>query len=156
MRLLHAEAGIRALARLAAGHEGEDAREIGLIRHGEQVEHQADVLLERFGNADRRRERGQFRGAARFGALDAALDLAHVLEVVVEPVAVRRPDRALQSARFLRYGVEDAAVLLHTPAAILRRAARPNSRSNATRGLISIGSGAVSDAHEIVFMYVQL
>jgi len=34
--------------------------------------------------------------------------------------------------------------------------ARPNSRSNATRGLISIGSGAVSDAHEIVFMYVQL
>ena len=34
--------------------------------------------------------------------------------------------------------------------------ARPNSRSNATRGLISIGNGAVSDAHEIVFMYVQL
>ena len=31
-------------------------------------------------------------------------------------------------------------------------AARPNIRSNATRGLISIGSGAVSPAQEIVFM----
>jgi len=30
--------------------------------------------------------------------------------------------------------------------------ARPNIRSNATRGLISIGSGEVSPAHEIVFM----
>jgi hypothetical protein len=30
--------------------------------------------------------------------------------------------------------------------------ARPNMRSNATRGLISIGSGAVSPPHEIVFM----
>jgi len=33
---------------------------------------------------------------------------------------------------------------------------RPNSRSNVTRGLISIGSGSVADAHEIVFMYAQL
>ena len=32
----------------------------------------------------------------------------------------------------------------------------PNSRSNAVRGLISIGSGVVGDAHEIVFMYAQL
>ena len=30
--------------------------------------------------------------------------------------------------------------------------ARPNIRSKATRGLISIGSGAVVPAHEIVFM----
>ena len=30
--------------------------------------------------------------------------------------------------------------------------ARPNIRSNATRGLISIGSGAVSPAQEMVFM----
>ena len=29
---------------------------------------------------------------------------------------------------------------------------RPNSRSNTTRGLISIGTGDVSDAHEMVFM----
>jgi hypothetical protein len=29
-------------------------------------------------------------------------------------------------------------------------------RSNAARGSISIGKPAVSEAHEIVFMYVQL
>src|SRR4030095_11476605 len=32
----------------------------------------------------------------------------------------------------------------------------PNMRSKTTRGLISIGIGAVGVLHEIVFMYVQL
>ena len=33
--------------------------------------------------------------------------------------------------------------------------ARPNIRSNTTRGLISIGSGVVGFAHDSVFMYAQ-
>ena len=32
----------------------------------------------------------------------------------------------------------------------------PNSRSNTTRGLISIGSGVVGVLHEMVFVYAQL
>ena len=86
----------------------------------------------------------------RFGPLDAPLDLAHVVEVVAEASAIARADLALQIARFFGDRVEDAAIFLHA----LRGArpacpARPNIRSNATRGLISIGCDCVSDAHEM-------
>ena len=52
---------------------------------------------------------------ARLRALNAPLDLAHVREILVEPCAVRWADRALQRARFVGHGVEDAAVLVHAP-----------------------------------------
>ena len=32
----------------------------------------------------------------------------------------------------------------------------PNSRSNTTRGLFSVGSGVVGELHDSVFMYTQL
>ena len=120
VRLAHAEARIRALARLAPRHEREHAREIGLIRDRQQVEHHGHVLFERLRNADRRRER-KLRRVARLGALDTPLDLAHVLEVVVEPPLVRRAHDTLQRTGLLDDGIENAAVLVQAPAAILGR-----------------------------------
>ena len=94
----------------------------------------------------------------RFGPLNPPLDLADVVEILAQPRAVARAQPALQVLACLRViGVEDAAVPLHArQRAAPAFPARPNSRSNTTRGLISIGSGVVGDAHEIVFMYAQL
>ena len=100
------------VAALAAHHQREDAREVGLIRHGGDVEEQADVLLEGFGHAERRVER-HVRAVLLLGPLDAALDLADVVEIVPQPGAVARAQAALQLVGVLADGVQDAAVLAH-------------------------------------------
>ena len=53
VRLGHADVRIGTLADLTRHHEGEDAREIGLIGKRQEVEHETDVLLERLRHADR-------------------------------------------------------------------------------------------------------
>src|ERR1051325_6846941 len=86
---------------IAAGLEGEDASHVGLEGEHLEVEHQLHVLLERIGHADRRF--GQLAlGAARvtgFDELDAPLELADVLEVLVEPLLVGRSELALEADR---------------------------------------------------------
>ena len=121
------------------------------MRH--QIEHHADVLLERFGNADRRVRHRQLGRDLVLGPLDPLLDLADVLEVLVEPDAVARAEPAFELGDVPLHRIEDAAV---AAASAARRSSsepgRPNIRSNTTRGLISIGSGVVGDFHEMVFM----
>ena len=88
-----------------------------------------------------------------FRVADAPLDLADVVEVVGEPRPVARAEAALERAspvcvtpsRMLRFSCIRASRCAGVPAP-------PNMRSNTTRGFVSIGSGDVGPAHEIVFM----
>ncbi len=79
------------------------------------------MLLERVGHANRRFGQRPLlaAGVARFDALDAALDLADVLEVVVEPRPVARSELALQLRGLARNPVEDAAVGLEVGLALV-------------------------------------
>ncbi len=54
--------------------------------------------------------------------LDAALDLAHVFQISVEPTAVGRAYSAAQRVRFVDDRVEDAAILGRAAVTLLRRA----------------------------------
>jgi hypothetical protein len=63
------------------------------------------------GTTERRVERQHLLGVLGFGLLDAALDLAHVIEIVADARAVARPDFALQVSGFLGHRIENAAVL---------------------------------------------
>jgi hypothetical protein len=80
-----------------------------------------DVLLERVGHADRRLGQRALlaAGVARLDPLDAALDLADVLEIVVEPRAIARPELALQLRGLAANPVEDAAVGLEVDLALV-------------------------------------
>ena len=97
---------------VAAQLECEDPRHVRGQRRRLQVEHQLDVLVVRIGHAvGRRRQLARFAARVeRLHLLDAALDLAHVREVVVEPRAVGRADRRLQLADRFGDPVEDASV----------------------------------------------
>ena len=87
------------------------------------------------------------------GPLDAPLDLADVLEVLVQPRAIAGAEAALQRRQHPR--ATESRMLRSSRIRARRCAAvpgRPNIRSNTTRGLISIGSGVVGVCQEIVFM----
>ena len=95
VRLAHADLRIRPLAGLARHHEREDAREVGLVGHGQQVEHQPRMFLERLGDAERRVDGDDALGVRCLRSLDAALDFADVVEIVAQPDAIGRTDAAL-------------------------------------------------------------
>jgi len=125
--------------------EREHAGEIRLIGECQQVEHQRDLLLVCLGHAHWRVRHFGRRLRPQFGALDSPLDLTHIAEVLAEPVAVGRPQAVLQLPQIVRHEIEEAAVDAPAGRAIGGRAAAANRRSNTTRGLISIGSGVVSE-----------
>ena len=97
----------------------------GLIGQRHQVVHQLDVLLEVERHAGRTRRQLQVLVAlALLGALDAPLDLAHVLEILRHRLAIRRAELQLQARPLrLRDRVEDAAVLLDARQPLGRAAA---------------------------------
>ncbi len=83
---LVAALGIHAVRRVAAELEREDARQIRRERQRLQVEHQLDVFGERVRHADRRaRQLALFAaGVVGLDLLNPPLDLAHVVEIVVQ------------------------------------------------------------------------
>ena len=90
VRLGDADVRIRPLTQFASEHEREDTRQVGLIRDRQQIEQQLDVLLERLGHAHRRIRHVEQRFRLLLGALNAPLDLANVIEVLVEARTVAR------------------------------------------------------------------
>ena len=122
-RLVDPEIREHQLARLAVHHEREDAREVGLIRHRHQLEHDADVLFERRRYPDRCVRHDELFGRLFLGALNPLFDLAHVVEILVQPRAIARPEPALERRHVVAHRVENALVGLHAGHAI-RRGAR--------------------------------
>ena len=59
------------------------------------------------------------------GALNALLDLAHVLEILIEPDLVARAQPTLEAGHIALHRVEDAAVLFHAPHALFGRSRAP-------------------------------
>ena len=112
VRLGHPDLGIGAAAVLAADHEADDAGQVRLVRQHLQVEHQPRVLVERGGNPERGRDVGQRLVHLGLGLLDAALDVAHRVEVLAELVAVAGAEVAAQVRHLVGHRVEEAAVLL--------------------------------------------
>src|SRR5438094_387137 len=107
--LADANLRIRPLAQLAIAHEREDARQIAAIRERQQVVHQRQMLVERVRHAGRQGDRRDGGAVARFGPLDATLDLAHILEIVAKPRAIAGAERSLKLLGLRRHEIEDAA-----------------------------------------------
>ena len=122
VRLGDAEVRIGPAAQLAAQHEGEDAGDVGLEGDGHQVEHQPDVIAVVVGDADRRIGRRDRRGVLPLGALEAELDLADVLQVVVHAATIGGGQPSLQLPRLAGHHVQDAAAVAQPRGALLRRA----------------------------------
>ena len=98
---------------------------------------------------------GSSRAALLLGLLDAPLDVADGVEIFVELRADRR-GRATRAAPPTSSVTESS--MLRSCCIRARRAfgsvlpLSPNSRSNTTRGLFSIGSGVVALRQEMVFV----
>ena len=112
VRLGHPDLGIGAAAVLAADHEADDPRQVRLPSQHLQVEHQLRVLVERGGHPQRGRDVGQRLVDLGLGLLDAALDVAHRVEVLAELVAVAGAEVAAKLRHLVGHRVEEAAVLL--------------------------------------------
>src|ERR1700674_1806717 len=96
MLLWHARLRVRTLTELARHHEREDAREIGLQRDRDQVEHQRDMLVERLWNTHGGVRCRDLAGIVCLRTLDPPLDLANVVQVFAEAVTIGRTESQLQ------------------------------------------------------------
>ena len=140
-----ADLRVGAEVQLASEHEGDDAREVGPERQPLQLVHQLDVLVEAFGDAGRPLERRAARSLLRFSTPEIRRSTSRT-ESTYSSTAARSvgPSRCCRRLKSSMHRIEDAAVA----AAPARHAAprvppSPNSRSNTTRGLFSVGSGVV-------------
>ena len=99
VRIGHADLGVGAVARLARELERDDAGDVALQRQHLQVEHQPGVVGVGGRHAGRAVEiRQRVVGGAGLGLLDAALHLADGVEVLADPGAIRRAERASAGA----------------------------------------------------------
>ena len=125
-RRLHAAFRPHAAADVAAHLECRDAGDVGHERQRLQIEHQLDVLFERIGHAERSgRQRAGF--AARivfFDFLNAALDLAHVVQIRVQALRDRSAPRSF-CKRLTSCAIQSRMLRVDLAArqALLRRAA---------------------------------
>ena len=153
MRIGHADLGVGAVAGLARELERDDARDVALQRQHLQVEHQPRVVGVRGRHADRPVEIGQrIVRRRRLGLLDAPLDFADGLEILVDPGAIGRAELRSAGARCRR--CTESSRLARLRSAARRSAAlppSPNRRSKTMRGCASAGSGVVGDDHERLF-----
>ncbi len=71
------------------------------------------MILERFRRRERRVYERNALAVLRLGLLDAALDLANVLQVVAQPEPIGGTEAGVQRARITHDGIEDAPVHEH-------------------------------------------
>ncbi len=116
-RVGHADVGVRLIADLGRHHEARDARHVGLERGDDQVELQAQQIVEarprdgHVGQVD-------LREIALAQEFEPPLDLAHAVEVIVDERAVLAAERALQARRLGEHHVEQALVVARDGAAL--------------------------------------
>ena len=113
------------------------------------------VLLEGRGHAVGPGEGRQVDVVAALGVLDAALDLAHRVEVVAELAAVAGAETRPQAARVLADEVEEAAVLPrpHRPhRGVGGVAVAEQPLEDAARDWSRRAAGVVGELHETVLL----
>src|SRR5437016_2310195 len=100
---------MRCVAVVPAIHESGDAGDVGFVGQHLQVKLQFNVFVIRLRHANRR-----LREIRRDLAdqLDAALNLANFIEIVIEPGAIARTDDLPKAGYIMGDRIEDAAVLL--------------------------------------------
>ena len=109
VRIRDADLRISAVADFATDHETGDAGQIGLERQHLQIDHQADVIVERIRDTGRRRHWCGLRVGAG-GALDAAFDIAGRLKIFIELVAVARAQLPRQPRGVFAHEVQNAGL----------------------------------------------
>ena len=92
VRLDDPDLRVRAVTDLAADHERDDPRQVGLQRQDLQIEHQLGMLLERGRHAQRPFDRRQLPRILRRGLLNAPFDIPYRIEIFGELLSVVRPD----------------------------------------------------------------
>ena len=142
-----------AVRRIATQLEREDTRDIRGERQRLEIEHQLHVLGERIGHADRRaRQLARFAAAVvRLDLLNAPLDLAHVVEIVVRAGRDRRR-RAPSCMRPIEVvePVEDAAILGAALLAVGRASRRRRTADRTPRADRESSAAAVSGDDQLI------
>src|SRR5262245_41383316 len=108
-----AAVGIAGGAQVFRVHERADARHLTLVGERQQVEHQFNMVLERFRRSYRRFRNILISAALRIAiehSLDSPLDLANVVEVSVEPHSIGWRQSLLKSNRLFDDGIQNTAV----------------------------------------------
>ena len=105
-----ADGAVGPVAPLAAVHQRDHARQVGLERDGDEVRHEPDVLLEGRRDAVGAVEHRQV-DAVVARVSDTPLHLAHRVEIVAQLAAVARAQRRAQPRGVVEHEVEQAAVL---------------------------------------------
>jgi hypothetical protein len=153
MRFGHADLRIGPRALLLADHEGDHARQIRLEREHLQVEHQVEVILEDRRDALRFVHLRQIQIALLLRLLNAPLDVADRIGVLVDLGLILRAQRLSERRQLVVHGIENALVLAEprlTRGAIGAAAVAEQAFSNTARGLNSIGNGCVLLRHDSV------
>ena len=113
MSVRDADLAIGAVAAVAAHHERRHARHVGLPGNHLEIDHELGIVHVVVGHRARPFHVRQLRQhVAVFGNLDAALDVAHRVEVFVELALVARADLALQPRDAAGHVIEDALLIV--------------------------------------------
>ena len=156
---------IDAAREIACAEQRRHARDVRLERERDQIEVQLDVLVELLRHSRWQVDLGHV--ARRLGGkLDAPLDFANLVGVLVDGLAIRRSELLPQAGELADERIENAAALLHARGALFgRRAAAEQAFEHDLRielhrqraGLHTASSGGVgSSTQEIEFVYEQL
>ena len=111
MRVRHADLGVGPAGNLATDHERGDPGQVGLVGQRLQVEHQLGVLADGVGNPRGLLDHRKLTRALFLGLLDAPLDVAHGIEILVELRPIAGPESPLELGRTLGDRIEQAGIL---------------------------------------------
>jgi len=111
MGIAKSQLGIGAPAHFMAHLEGDDARHVGLPRQHHEIGHQLEVVGEDFRDAGGASD-GHLLFALSLRQLNAPLDIADRLQILVDLVAIRSTDLDAQLLDLSADRVEDATVFL--------------------------------------------
>ncbi len=117
-RIGHADLREGAVTHLARHHEAGNARDVGLERQRHQFHHQLGVHHVIVRDADGGGGHFDALAVLGLGDLDAALDLAHVVQILGDAVTIVRAQTALQMADLRGHRVQDAVLALDAGHAI--------------------------------------
>ena len=124
-RVRDAEIGVGSDGLLRCDSQSRHAREIGLIRQRQQVEHDVDLLVDFGRYAHGRIGHGDSGEILGDHVLNLPLDVAHRSQIVVHAAAVRRAESLLKPLRLRLDTVENAAGALENRGALAKRVAGP-------------------------------